>query len=342
MLSKYFSLHVRLAFLLIRKRKISVFKLINFFVLKFYRFFKIVSFKNGPIMVNFELWNECNEACLFCRSQSGLIYRADSETGEVQKGKARYEDIAAVVSTFKKSLIVCVPYVNGEPLISPILPAVLDLLKTQKIASVIASNGISLSSKNARQLLDNDLDLLKVHISGVSKEIHQIQHRTGDPEKILKNLSNFQNENRRRGSPVIVVLDYILYNHNRHELSQAKAFCSENGILLNVRPGNNKGLEETEVSNIKVDLSNLNKVPCDYVWEAFTLDWNKRVLPCCDFVTWVDQPALVEDISSPAIDIQEEWRNGSFADFRAQLRDSGRNSNPVCRDCPKVGLGFKF
>ena len=47
------------------------------------------------------------------------------------------------------------------------------------------------------------------------------------------------------------MLDYILYNHNRHEVDLAQKFANNNGILFNVRPGNPKFMEDSEnVQNI--------------------------------------------------------------------------------------------
>ena len=44
----------------------------------------------------------------------------------------------------------------------------------------------------------------------------------------------------------MVMLDYILYEHNKHELNMAKKFSSDNNIMFNIRPGNPKNMEETE------------------------------------------------------------------------------------------------
>ena len=41
-------------------------------------------------------------------------------------------------------------------------------------------------------------------------------------------------------------LDYILYEHNKHELNMAKKFSLDNNIMFNIRPGNPKNMEETE------------------------------------------------------------------------------------------------
>ena len=75
----------------------------------------------------------------------------------------------------------------------------------------------------------------KVHISGYTNKIHQIQHRKGDVDLILKNLERFMILKKYK-SNVMVMLDYILYEHNKHELNMAKKFSSDNNIMFNIRP----------------------------------------------------------------------------------------------------------
>jgi len=330
-------LHLRLGTLLLKKGKLTPRKLHNFFSLKYAKRRGYSTINNGPVLINFELWNECNEACVFCRSKTGDIYRSDSGEGFVPKGKARIDDVNKALDIFRNSLIFCVPYVNGEPLIASTLNPVLQKAKEYKIGTVIASNGISLSKEKGSMLIDADLDLLKVHISGMTDDVHQIQHRTGSAATILDRLREFK---KLSGNQTLVVLDYILYNHNKHQLIDAKSFCNDNGITLNVRPGNNRGMEHTEQSNDPgLDLEWL---PCDYVWEAFTLDWNRQVLPCCDFVTWPAHKGLIEDISSDSVDLMREWSQGSFARFRSEMLHKGRSFCEVCKNCPKTSLGFKF
>ena len=44
------------------------------------------------------------------------------------------------------------------------------------------------------------------------------------------------------------MLDYILYNHNKHELELAREFAKNYNMIFNIRPGNPAGMEETRQS----------------------------------------------------------------------------------------------
>ena len=54
------------------------------------------------------------------------------------------------------------------------------------MGSMLSSNGILLNKKNINLILDEDLDQIKIHVSGFTNPIHQIQHRLGDVELIKK------------------------------------------------------------------------------------------------------------------------------------------------------------
>ena len=82
-------------------------------------------------------------------------------------------------------------------------------------------------------------------------------------------------------SNILVMLDYILYNHNRHEVDLAKKFADNNKILFNIRPGNPKFKEETEGTQRTTKFD--KRTPCDWPWKALTLDCNRNINPCCEY-----------------------------------------------------------
>ena len=82
-------------------------------------------------------------------------------------------------------------------------------------------------------------------------------------------------------SNIIVMLDYILYNHNRHEVGLANKFADNYGMRFNVRPGNPKFMEDSEnVQN--TDIFDF-RTACDWPWKAVTIDCNRNINPCCEY-----------------------------------------------------------
>ena len=75
------------------------------------------------------------------------------------------------------------------------------------------------------------------------------------PKSIHGNLilSNFINLKSKNKSNCLVMLDYIIYNHNSHEVKLAEKFANNNGILFNKRS------REYTKYIIKLSSSNLYK-----------------------------------------------------------------------------------
>ncbi|SVD12810.1 uncharacterized protein METZ01_LOCUS365664, partial [marine metagenome] len=262
----YLGLRILIFARLILRRKLSLLKLWNFLVCYSSYFLKSNNSGQSPIVINFELWNECNESCLFCRDENDQIFNANplEPTAVIPKGKLDYDTYIKVIDTFADRLILSIPYINGEPLLSKDIYNAIQAASDRGIGTLIASNGILLNENNSRKLLDADLDCLKVHISGFTNKIHTIEHRKGDVERIKRNLIRFMNLRAELKSSTIVMLDFIRYGHNKSEIELARQFARQHGILFNIRPGNPKGLETTE------PLQSTSPLPvqkaCDWLW----------------------------------------------------------------------------
>lgn len=117
-IDKYFFVQFIIFVHLLLKGKISIKKIYNVFFS--YLSYIIKSTKSGksPFMINFELWNECNEACLFCRTGDGKIYNYDNPELTIAKGKLDIEVYKKIIDQTSPYLVMSVPYINGEPLLS--------------------------------------------------------------------------------------------------------------------------------------------------------------------------------------------------------------------------------
>jgi sulfatase maturation enzyme AslB (radical SAM superfamily) len=338
---KYLSLQLRVLWLLARRGKLSIYKIYNALLCYASYHLKLRRSGTSPIMMNFELWNECNESCVFCRSADDLIYDANPAGREqpIPKGKMPIEMYERAVEQTKSGLLVAIPYINGEPLLSKDIYRAIESATKAKVGSLIATNGVLLNERNTRQLLDAGVDLVKVHISGFTQPIHSIQHRRGDVDRIKENIRRMVAMRDTAKFPTIIVLDYILYRHNEHELKAARQFARDLGILFNTRPGNNKHMEDSEPSNVTGPLPIASH--CPWLWTVLTLDWNGAVYPCCDHVVWSGAEAY-EMYDKNASNIAAIWNGPKAQAMRRVHVTQGREPIPICAGCPRVGTAFKF
>ena len=338
-INTYFGLKVQILIRLLLRRKFSLLKLWNFLICYINYFCRTTNSGKSPIVINFELWNECNESCLFCRDENDQIFNANplEPTAVIPKGKLDYDTYIKVIDTFADRLILSIPYINGEPLLSKDIYSAIQAASDRGIGTLIASNGILLNEKNSRKLLDADLDCLKVHISGFTNKIHTIEHRKGDVERIKRNLIRFMDLRTQLKSSTIVMLDYIRYEHNKPEIELARNFARKHGILFNIRPGNPKGLEITE------PLQSASPLPvqkaCDWLWTVLTIDWNSSIYPCCDHVVWTG--ASTYGYANNA-DLNDIWMGTKVREMRRIHTHKGRTPIAICAQCPRQGVKFKW
>lgn len=337
--NRYLGLRARLILRLLAGRKLSVLKLWNAVVCYAAYFLRLRQSARSPIVVNFELWNECNESCVFCRSENDDIYDTNPRGGgrAIPKGKMSIEHYEAVLRECADRMMLAVPYINGEPLMSKDIYEAVRIATRIGVGTLIASNGILLNERNSRKLLEAGLDCLKVHVSGFTQPVHSIQHRRGDVERIKANLLNFMRLRAEMRAKTVVLLDYISYRHNAHEIEAARRFALSCGILFNIRPGNPRGMEETEGPQTTLPLP--VNVPCDWLWTVLSIDWNSAIYPCCDHVVWSDAPAYGKVGADKLTAI---W-NGPLAQRMRMIHArEGRAPLPICAECPRQGVSFKW
>ena len=349
--TKYIALKIKIIFYLLMKRKISVWKVINVFISFYSYLFKLDTSGKTPVVIIAELSNRCNESCVFCRDEKGRIYDSN-ETNDneyIEKGSIDYDLFHNIIHEVKKTTLLTIPYTNGEPFVYQHLDQVLHLLKVTKMGSMLSTNGLLLNEKNINLILQEDLDQIKIHVSGFTNKVHQIEHRVGNVELIKENMINLSKKVRLHKSRLIVLVDYILYEHNKHELEQFRRFAKALGFGFNIRPGNNKGMEETEKAHIRKDVTDM---PCEWLWKVMAINWNGDLLPCCDYVTWSNTPGFARYIDKSGKDLDHHtnttssvtktWNGEKVIKMRQVHRTDGRKPIPICSGCSKTGVEYKY
>ena len=72
--NSYFFVKIKIVFTAFYKGKINLRKIWNAIICNLSFYFKTQKSGKSPIIVSVDLWNECNENCVFCRGSDGKIY----------------------------------------------------------------------------------------------------------------------------------------------------------------------------------------------------------------------------------------------------------------------------
>ena len=338
--NRYLSLQRALLFRMLRNGYITPKKITNAAIALFRYLARSDISSAYPILMNFETWNECNANCTFCRALDGRIYDHNpSGDGVIQKGQMELEDYKKIIDEVKESLLIAVPYVNGEPLLYKDLFNAIKFTSDRKIATIISTNGMPLNARNSEALIRSRLTFIKIAISGMTQETHKIQSRLTNIDRILKNVEQLCQIKNDAKSDLVVMLDFMEYDYNRHEVAIAEGFCNRLKIMFNVRPGNlhmstwGEGIGSEPAAPPSTNL-------CDFPWFAVTVDWDKKLYPCCDHVSW-SQANPIDTYTGDSQQITNIWNGNFMRNFRRIHTTKGRGSIDICKNCHRSGLAFK-
>jgi MoaA/NifB/PqqE/SkfB family radical SAM enzyme len=230
-------------------------------------------------------------------------------------------------------------YMNGEPLLYRDLCKAISYASERGIATMIATNAILLNENKISEILKAGVDFIKVAISGNTQETYGIQVRRGDVAKVKENIRLLDQMNRAGHYHAFILIDYILYDYNKHELEPIRQFCKELDVMLSIRPGSRKGVEDIEPPRPPTPLP--LATPCDWPWKVLSINWNCDIMPCCDFPLW-SNGWVYGRFEPGSTDILKVWNGESTRNMRKIHATQGRAPIPVCAVCDRRGTAFKY
>ena len=304
--------------------------------------FKIKQGSRVPYILSLELWNECNAGCLFCRDKKGKIHDLNTKgSGVISKGKMSYEMATGIIDQMSNEALIAVLYTNGEPLLYPDLARVIQYSTDRHLATMIASNGLLFTQENARGILEAGIDFIKIQLSGWTQDIYSIQIRYGEVEHLKENIRMLANMNKQGKYGTVILIDYILYNYNRHQLPFVRKMCKELGLLLSIRPGNPLGGLEKKEASLTAQFTLPLQMSCDYLWKVMQVNFNGDILPCCEAVVWSGAKPY-ETFKPGTTDVKEVWRGKAAQSMRQGMNENGRAGLAMCAQCTRKGVCFKW
>jgi len=337
---KHFFIRAKFIFHLLMKKKITALKIYNY--LSSLAHYTIRSNKSGkyPSVVIFDPTNQCNLYCVACRETTTSIVDTTGEGKEIELGKLDYALFEQVIKETHAHIMLALMYMSGEPLMNTRVYDMIRFASNLSVPTLLSTNGMMLNEKNAEKILDSGLDMVKIAISGFTQETYGREHRGGDIETILGNVLSLGRLKKQKGADTIILLDYILFDHNEDEIDLVKAFCDENDILMSVRTGRPSfggfevGIQETSTAPLKVTTH-----LCDWLWKIMSITWDGKSIPCCEY-SFVGNPVVLgeHNSSKAVVDI---WNGETYRNYRDAHINQGRTVSSVCSKCHYKGVNFQ-
>ena len=325
---------------LLLKGRLSWRKLHNYFASA--RAYRNLSELSGeaPAVVLFDVSNRCNLHCMTCRRSPTDIVDLSGQTEEsVKLGDLALDRYKCIIDDLHLDLLLATLYVSGEPLLNREIVAMVAHSSRRGVASMLSTNGMLLNESLSTGLLDAGLDYLKVAVSGFTQDVYGVYHQGGDVVKVLENVANFERIRRQLGKRCLVVIDYILFEHNRHQEGNVRRFCRENGISFSLRHG--RTLAGSELKSPAESRAHYQPKtgPCDWLWKIMVFCHDGRAVPCCQFATCADSP-LVMGIGGET-SAAKIWNGDKYRELRRVHALKGRKGLPLCDDCFYSGIDFQ-
>lgn len=114
----------------------------------------------------------------------------------------------------------------GDPLLHPDLAGILAACRARGVKPILSTN-LSFPPTCVREAVRNPVMLLIVSLSGFSSETYSRNHVRGDFQRVRENLGMLAED---RGQVETVLVKYLVFRYNRHEVESAKAFCRAAGF----------------------------------------------------------------------------------------------------------------
>jgi MoaA/NifB/PqqE/SkfB family radical SAM enzyme len=173
----------------------------------------------------------CNLRCAMC--PQGVLERRATERGGGFMSVELFERVVSYLLAQGYSGQYLNLYNWGDPLLHPSIGQILDICHASGLKAVVSTN-LSFSTARIQKLARHPIDLLLVSVSGLSPETYVRNHVGGRFALIRQNLEALR---ANRGQIRQVVLKYLLFRYNCHEVAAAKAFCDDAGFEFGLYTG---------------------------------------------------------------------------------------------------------
>ncbi|NDJ84292.1 MAG: radical SAM protein [Chloroflexi bacterium] len=317
-----------------------------------------------PIVAYIEPTLFCNLRCPACPTGLRLNLRSPV--------RLDWDLFTAAIDEIGEYIFELYMYNWGEPLLHPETPAMIRYAKQQHMQVTLSTNfSVALSDDYLAALIDSGLDRIVISLDGVSAATYGHYRRQGDHGRVRENMSRLRaaRDHKRRDKPEIV-WQFLVFAHNEHEISTAKACYREWGADCIIVEGAQMPVSPFDAGFSPSTQSQYNLYhpghpyqrsgqrqlrdgrPCSWLYGAIVLNPDGRISPCCgtaaardDFGTYSGKESLMSIYNSQpyqgarAINRHTQPRNkqpgvAMIRGMAAENPATRRAETLICAVCP--------
>ncbi len=220
-----------------------------------------------------------------------------------------YKKIIAEMSQYEYTTLR--PFGRGEALINPDFPRMVRYAKEKGVRKIwLNTNGVLLSPKKSKELLDAGIDTLEVSIDAATRGTFKKIKGKDKYDQVVKNTIECCRLKKELYSQKEIVVSFVESAINTSEKDAFIKFWQNYADKVNIRPVHQHG---ALVSNQRVseEKKEEERLPCPILWERVEINYYGG-LKYCEF-DWENREE-VENVKNSSI--KEIWNSEKYKQLR--------------------------
>lgn len=296
----------------------------------------------APFLVHIDPTNLCNFKCQFCPTGlPDLLKQVGRPTGRMDY--RLFEKILGDLSAFPVKPKVLHLYKDGEPLLHPEFGRMAKAARATSVAEKInlTTNAAALTPAKAADILDAEIDLVRVSVEHVTDEGYKAVTQTFNKyRKIVENVATLHRERDRRGSRTQIWVKILKLNLSDAEIEKfGRDFAGHCDECLIMTPMGwsrtdlydfTLGSNPTTGDNGETPLRR-ERIACPYPFYSLAVNFDGTVSVCC--ADWSHGTVVGDARMESLVDI---WSGPALRMLRRKHLAGLRSENSACAHCQTI------
>lgn len=288
-----------------------------------------------PVAISLEPTTSCNLRCPECPSGLRSFTRP---TGMLDNSL-----VEKVLNELKGELAYLTFYFQGEPYLNKNFLDYVSMASNNQVYTATSTNAHFLTEEKAEETVRSGLDKLIISIDGTDQETFEKYRVGGNLQKVIEGTKTLvKTKKRLRKKNPRIVFQFVVFNHNRHQINDLKKLARSVGVddyviktaqIYDYEKGSELIPEDESISRYRKDetgnFSIKNKLydHCWKMWHSCVITWDGNVVPCC-----FDKDAKYVMGNIRDNSFRDIWNNKKYNTFRNQLLGN-RQEIDICKNC---------
>ena len=208
----------------------------------------------------------------------------------------------------------------GEPLMNKNIFEMISEV-SQYAHAHISTNGTLMDKQKCYELIKSGVGTVIVSIDGITQETYEKYRIGGKVEKVMENITYLNEANKKYGGHVSLLPQFIVFDHNYHEIKLFENFCIKNGLRAifkkpYIRFGSVKESSDSKYQREKYSTKELHYEAisgCAHLDALMTITVDGRLLVCAqDYNNDLYLGNILDDKTT----VKNLWEKPEYIKFR--------------------------